>query len=81
MSASYGPPSSKRGRYVEVFSPNQPMRPDEVEQLLKTENTRLEENNVVLFLILNAIYPINVEVINAIYPINLEIINAIYPII
>lgn len=66
MSASYGPPSSKRGRYVEVFSPNQPMRPDEVEQLLKTENTRLEENNVVLFLILNAIYPINVEVINKI---------------
>lgn len=66
MSGSYGPPASKRGRYVEVYSPNQPMSPGEVEQLLKTENTRLEENKVVLLLILNAIYPINVEVINKI---------------
>ena len=59
--AGSGPPS-KRGR-LEVFSPYQPMQPEEVRTELERTNPHLNDNHIVLFTVLNAVYPINVDLI------------------
>ena len=64
MSWSSGPPS-KRGR-LEMYSPYQPMQPGQVQQELQRINPHLKENKIVLLTVLNAIYPVNVELVHKI---------------
>lgn len=64
MSSHSGPPS-KRGR-LEMYSPFQPMSPEEVNAELTRSNPNHVENKIILLTVLNAIYPVNVELVTKI---------------
>lgn len=64
MSVSSGPPS-KRGR-LEMYSPFQPMSAGEVDAELNRLNPHQTANKIILITVLNAVYPVNVELVSKI---------------